>query len=214
MMPQVSGATTLRIKAGGNANDTAAGSGAREITLEGLDETGAYVTETLATAGASASSATTVTFMRLFRLFVSASGTYATTATGSHAADIDVENGAGGTDWAVITVSNFPFSQSEIGVYSVPLGKTAYIKQIGIEIDSTKTPDILLFGREDILDTTAPYPALRVVQSFVGLTGSMNTNYDVPLGPFPALSDIGFMGIVSTGSAAISVDFTIVLVDD
>ena len=32
------GATTLRIKAGGNTNDAAAGSGARGITLEGLDE--------------------------------------------------------------------------------------------------------------------------------------------------------------------------------
>jgi hypothetical protein len=51
--PQVSGATTLRIKAGGDANDTAAGTGAREITLIGVDETGAEVTETLATAGAS-----------------------------------------------------------------------------------------------------------------------------------------------------------------
>ena len=214
MTPQVSGATTLRVKAGGDANDTAAGSGAREITFEGLDETGAYATEVVATAGASASAVTTTTFMRLFRMFVSSSGTYATATAGSHDSAITIENGSGGTDWAVIPVTGFPFGQSEIGVYSVPLGKTAYIKQIGLEVDSTKTPDVILFHRPNILETAAPYTAMRVIQSFIGVVESMNTNYDVPLGPFPALTDIGFMGTVSTGSAAISVDFTIVLVDD
>ena len=56
--PQVAGATTLRVKAG-DANDTAAGTGAREVTLIGLDETGAEVTEAVATAGAAASATTT-----------------------------------------------------------------------------------------------------------------------------------------------------------
>jgi len=92
-MPQVAGATTLRIKAGGNANDTAAGTGAREVTVVVLDETGAQITETIATAGASASAATTVTAMRLLEAFVSKSGTYATGSVGSHADDIVIENG-------------------------------------------------------------------------------------------------------------------------
>ena len=35
---QPAAATTLRVKAG-NANDTAAGTGAREVTVQGLDET-------------------------------------------------------------------------------------------------------------------------------------------------------------------------------
>lgn len=212
--PQVSGATTLRIKAGGDANDTAAGSGAREIMLFGLDETGAEVTETLATNGASASAVTSATFLRLFRVFVSASGTYATASSGSHADTITIENGSGGTDWAEMEVVGFPFAQSEIGVYSVPLGKTAYISQISIEVDGNKTPDVILFQRQGILETSAPYSAMRVVQNFVGLTGTMNEEYDVPIGPFPALTDVGFMAEVGTGSAAVSVDFTIIVVDD
>ena len=78
--PQGSAATALRIKSGGDANDTAAGSGARSVTLEGLDENFELATEALATAGASASSATSTTFTRLFRAYVTpdtGSGTYA-----------------------------------------------------------------------------------------------------------------------------------------
>ena len=87
---QVGSATTLRVKAG-NTNDTAAGSGAQKVMLEGIDETGAIATEELTTAGTSASTASTTTFIRLYRMYVSESGTYATSAAGSHAADIVIE---------------------------------------------------------------------------------------------------------------------------
>ena len=38
--PQVGSATALRIKAGGNAADTAAGAGARSVRLTGIDASG------------------------------------------------------------------------------------------------------------------------------------------------------------------------------
>lgn len=212
-MPQVSGVTTLRIKAG-NVNDAAAGTGAQEITLEGLDETGAYVTEALVTAGTSASAASSTTFLRLFRAWVSKSNTYATTTASSHAGVVIVENGAGSEDWAIIPNGDYPFGQSEIGFYSVPLGKTAYVKQITIEVDTNKSPDVAMFKREGILKTSGPYDAMRVIQSFIGVEGSMSEEYDVPIGPFPALTDFGFMTKVSAGTAEVSVDFTIVLKDD
>ena len=130
---QVAAATTLRVKAG-NGNDTAAGSGAREITLDGLDETGARVTPALATAGASASDATTETFIRLYRYYVSASGTYSAGITGSHDSNIVIENGAGGTDWATIDSTDIPRGQSEIACYTVPLGKTATISHVHVTV--------------------------------------------------------------------------------
>lgn len=211
--PQTGSATTLRIKAGGNANDTAAGSGAREVTLVGLDETGAEVTEAVATAGASASSATTTTFMRLYRAYVSASGTYATASAGSHSADIDIENGAGGTDWATISATAFPNGQTNIACYSVPLGKTAYVKSIEIFVDATKVPDILFFKRENILETAAPYTAMRLQLVSPGTEGAVPIRLNSPLGPFPALTDIGFMAAVSSGTADVAIDFEIYLVD-
>ena len=212
-MPQVSGATTLRVKAG-NAADTAGGAGAREITLEGLDETGAFATETLATNGVTAGAAGAITFLRLYRAWVSASGTYATTAAGSHVADVVIENSTGGTDWIVISINGFAESQTNTGAYTVPLGSTAYIPTFTVTTDSAKSTSILLFQRENILETAAPYTAMRTVFHTTGVTGTQTLHPETPLGPFPALTDIGFMAELVSGSGAVSVDFEIVLMED
>ena len=210
--PQVSGATTLRVKSGGNSNDTAAGTGARKVMLEGLDETGAEVTEELTLAGTSASSASSTTFLRLFRAWVSESGTYATASAGSHSADIDIENGSGGTDWATIRSTGFPRSQTEIGAYSVPLGYTAYVQSVAVFSDSSKTTNFIFFQRQNILETAAPYTAMREVFKLYDEGGEETLNPRYPLGPFPALTDIGFMAKVDTGSAEVDADFEIILV--
>jgi len=211
--PQPAAATKLRIKAG-DIVDTAAGAGAREVTLIGLDETGAEVTETLATAGTSASALTTATFIRLYRAWVSASGTYASTAAGSHDSAIVIEKGAGSEDWATISVTGFPHSQSEIAIYSVPLGYTAYINNITVTVDSTKTADILAFEREGILDAAAPYSAMRVWLQLKAVSGEEVVNPVVPFGPFPALTDVGFMAKVPSSTGEVDIDFEILLVKD
>lgn len=212
-VPQAASATTLRVKAGGDVNDTAAGSGARQIMLEGLDETATEATETLATAGASASSATTTTFMRLYRFYVSESGTYATATTGSHSGDIVIENGAGGTDWGTISSTGFPRSQSEVGVYSVPTGKTAYILGADIATDSSKTTNLLLFQRTSILDAAAPYDAMRVIIEEAAEGGK--TVYS-PRSPqkIAGPTDVGFMAKVDAGTAEVNVDIELLIVDD
>lgn len=209
--PQVAGATALRVKAGGDAGDTAAGAGARGVTLIGLDETGAYAEETIATAGISASSNTTTTFLRLFRAFVSASGTYATASAGSHVADIVIENSAGTEDWATIKLSNFPLGQSEIGFYTVPLGKRALVQQIVLEVDATKAVDFIFLQRPNILETSDPYSAMRVVQGFSGVEGVFNLQLANPY-IFSALTDIGFMAKGSS-PAEVSCDFEMQILD-
>lgn len=213
--PQVSGATTLRIKAGGDANDTAGGSGAREITIVGLDETGAEVTEILATAGASASSTTTATFLRFYRAWVSESGTYATQSTPSHIDTITIENGSGGTDWGTLDLNGFASAQTYIGAYSIPLGKTGYLLGVKLRLDTTKVVDAIFFKREGILETAAPYSAMRALLELTGLTELGYTWRPKSIGlPIPALTDIGFMAHVSAGTADISIEMEILLVDD
>ena len=211
--PQLGSATTLRIKSGGNANDTAAGSGAREVTFEGIDETGAEVTEAVATAGASASSATTTTFMRLFRAWVSASGTYATATTGSHSADIVIENGAGGTDWATIVLNGFPKAQSEIGAYTIPTGYTGYLLSAHGFVDSTKITNLLYFKRENILETSAPYSAMRIVFEERKESGEFFVDIKAPI-LLGSACDVGFLTKVDTGTAEVDVDFELLLVQN
>lgn len=208
-MPQVSGAAALRVKIG-DTNDTALGSGAREITLEGLDETGAMVTEAIPTAGTSAGAASTATFMRLFRAYVSKSGTYATTAGGSHAADIVIET-TGGTAWATIDESDLALGQTEIGLYTVPLGSTAYVTNMSTSVDSAKLTEFRFFQRRNILETVAPFSALRIIRE---MEGSDEFVPVIPLGPYPALTDIGFLAKAASGTPEADVDFEILLVAD
>jgi len=212
-MPQPAAATTLRIKAGGHANDTAAGTGAQEITLVGLDETGAEVTETLATAGALASGATTATFIRLYRAYVSVSGGYATAAQGSHYDDIVIENGAGTADWLTIDATDYARGQSEVACYTVPSGKkTAYISSIKIKSDSSKVTTAMLMQREGVTDAAAPYSAMREVIQLGGLAGELTLQPETPLGPFPAGTDLIWLAKEAATTGEIDIDFEILLV--
>lgn len=210
--PQVASATKLRVKAG-NAADTAAGNGARKIFIQGLDETGALVSEELTTAGESASANSTNDYLRLFRAYVSESGTYATQSAGSHAAAIVIEDSAGSNDWLTIDVTDYPKGQSEVGVYSIPLGSEAYLVAANIFVDTNKAVDVILFQRQSILQTAAPYEAMREVEYYAGVSGSFDVSPGLPIGPFPELTDIGFMAKASQSSVA-SVDFELILIDN
>jgi len=207
---QVAGALAMRVKAG-NTNDTAAGTGAREVTIQGLDETGALVSEAVATAGTSASSATSTTFIRVFRAWVSASGTYATSAAGSHSADIVIEDSGGAGNWATISAADFPRGQTQIGVYSVPLGWTAYIHDFHLTTSGNKPVDFLMFQRRNILETAAPYSGMRLIQEMRGIQNEYTFEPVNPVGPYPALTDIGFMA-KGASTPDVTVDFEVELV--
>jgi hypothetical protein len=206
--PQAGSATTLRLKAGGNANDTASGSGARQITLVGLDATGDVITETLATAGASASAATTKSFMRLTEAYVSKSGTYASQSAGSQAGNITIENGSGGTDWALIADGTLGKGQAEIGSYTTPLNRSAAVSNITISSDSDKKTNLVMFRRDNILETAAPYSPMTMIMEFPQNAGINEIILDPPLF-FPQLTDFGFLAAVASSTVDVSVSMNI-----
>lgn len=119
-------ASTLRVQAGGNAADTAAGTGAREVNITGLDANYNLVTETLATAGASASSATTNSFLRVQSVNCGAVG-----SGGINAGDITIEAVTGASTQALIPAG---FGQTVQMLYTVPAGKTAYVKGLRLSL--------------------------------------------------------------------------------
>ena len=213
-MPQVAGATKLRVKAG-NTNDTALGSGARSITIQGLDATGALVTEDLPTAGLAAGANSTNTYIRLFRAYIATAGTFSTTTGGAQAADIVIEDAAGSEDWLTISATDFDRGQSQVACYTVPLGKTGYIQSYdaSVDIKAAKPISLLLMQRQNILETAAPYTALRTVEEFDGIEAEMSRIREVPLGPFPALTDLIWLG-KAAATSGVSINFTIMLVDE
>ena len=208
---QPASATTLRVKAG-NTNDTNGGSGAWEIELQGISATGALITETVTLAGTSASTATTQTFIRLIRFFVTKSGTYGTQSAGSHADAIVIENGAGGTDWGTIPLSGLAHGQSQVALYTVPLGYTAYLQNVQIQMEGNKPVDFLFIKRENILDASAPYSPMRVFMELTGMEVPSSIPLNTPI-KFDELTDFGAMAKAST-TAEVSVDMEIILVEN
>ena len=204
----VTSAATVRVKAG-NVNDTAAGSGARAITIEGLSSTGALQTEVLVTAGASASSVSAATYVRVFRIYVApeSAGAYGGVNTGI----IVIENGTGGTDLISIAAGE---GQSTYGAYTIPLGKTGYITHLTVEADGVKPANFRVWVREDILDNTSPYEPARILLHFDGIAGHATERPRTRILKLNELTDIWVEAYGSGAATEVSVDFEIILVDN
>lgn len=200
-------ATSVRIKSGGNSADDASGNGARKVTVEGLDENWADVSETITTNGSSASTGTTATFIRVFRAYVTDVGVY----TASNTGDIVIENAAGGTDLITISADE---GQTQTSEYTVPAGKTAYLTRFTVKIDANKAADVKMFQRRDADDVSAPVTGKRLVYAAFQLIGAESKSLDSYIS-FPAKTDLWWIATTSSGNAAaVAVDYDLILVDN
>ena len=200
-------AIAMRVKSGGNVADTAAGAGAREVTIQGIDSNFAETSEAVATAGASASSATTATFWRVHRAWVSATGTY----TGNNTGDVVIEDSGGGADFITIQAGE---GQTQYTGWTVPTGKIASLTSVHVTVDSNKTANVRCFTRHDIDTVAAPMSAKRLKLYWDGL--EQHFQY-IPKGPelsIPAKGDIWFEAYGDGAVSAVSVDFELLVVED
>lgn len=201
-------AETIRIKAGGDANDTAAGTGCRNILVAGLDASWAEQTDTIVTAGASASSATTNTYIRINDITCVTTGTY-------HSSNTDIITVENTSTNSVMSIMPADEGRQDQAIYSVPAGKTAYIREIEIEVSDSNTATVqgyLVVGADDV---TAPFNSHTIFKHLLDFKGVESETLSVPI-MVPEKSDIYFIGkkITGGGSAQISVEFEIILVDD
>lgn len=197
-----------------SANDTSAGTGAREVTVVGLNSAWTEVTQTVVTNGTTPVALTTP-LLRLYRWYVSQSGTYATETAGSHAGTLTLRVAGAGATWSTFVITPFPIGQSQIGIYTIPIGYTAYLLAKNIFVDSTKTADIYFFQRPNAHDVTAPFTGtMRLFEREVGVTGGFELITPAPKGPFVGPCDVGFMGKVSAGTGECSVEFQLLLIQD
>lgn len=206
--------TALEVVAGSD-NDTANGSGAREVTLTGLGAGWVEVSQSVATSGTSAAAVPT-SLLRLYRWYVSASGTYATQSAGSHASALTVREAGGGQTWSTIDlVGGLGRGQSLIGAFTVPSGKTAWLTALSATVDTSKTVSLFFFQRPAASDVAAPYSgAMRVIRQAYGLSSDWAAVITIPDGPFVGPCDLGVLGQVSLTSAEVAVDFELILVDN
>ena len=167
--------TTLRIKAGGNAADTAAGAGCREITITGLDSTGLVISAALATAGASASAATTASFFRINSIDITAMGTALSTMSTT---DMVIELGTGGGDIATMNRSRWGGFK-----YTVPLGHKAVIKKIKMSSNKAAFDMIVTRYKNSINGGAAPFGQAEVVRNYYTTGDSIVVDAEMILDP-------------------------------
>jgi len=196
-----------------SANDTAAGTGAQQVTITGLNISYDEVDVVVELNGTTAVALGT-DLLRVYRWRVSRTGSYGSQTVGAHDGSLTLRVSGGGDTWATLTNTPFPTGQSQIGCYTLPRNKKAYLLSKNIFVDSTKSADLYFFKRENADDVTTPYTGIiKLVEREVGITGgyALKTISPKYLGVGPM--DVGFMGILSAGTGECSVEFELLIVD-
>ena len=190
---------------GADAQDSAAGTGARTVTVQGLDANYNEIEETLTVDGA----VSTKSFLRVYRAFVASAGSLQTNKD-----NVLVSTGAsgGGTVLADIgiigTGTTFGLGQTQLALYTIPAGKTGYLCNWNVGIgayNDTATATLytrevgngLIFRTRDIMDIPG---------------GLHQRTYTVPFA-LPEKTDIEIRAIATTGTT-VSAAFDIILIDN
>jgi hypothetical protein len=198
--------TTIRIAVSGDPWDVVDGSGAREITVQGIDDSFNEVSETLDTSGAGISANSETLFWRVHRAWVSNVGVYGA----ANQADIDIEDSAGVSDLIRIGSGE---GQSQFCAWTVPINKTAYFLGLHAHVDTNKTADIRVFSRENIDNTGANIASKRLKLYFDGVQGNMDYSPDGPDFVLPAKSDVWVEAYGDGQGSEVSCDFELLVVE-
>ncbi len=198
-----------------DANDTAAGTGAQSIIAEGLDANFTYQSSEIATNGIGVVNFPD-TFTRIFRMKVGDAGSYATQTVPSNLGDLIASTTGGGVLWAKIgKEGTYGLGQSQIGWYTIPKGKTGFLRSKFVTPDVGATDmEVMFFRRDNCNVIAAPFSPMRVIEVEEGIQDPYNHLTDFPKEIFPEYTDVGFMAKVSAATAGISVAFEILLIDN
>lgn len=197
-------ATALQMRVSStNINDTAAGTGARTIVIEGLDGDYNEVTETVTLNGQTFVS-TTASFLRINYMYVATAG-----SSLSAAGDIYVGTGTvtAGVPATVYDIIKFNYNDTISGSYTVPAGHTAYLSQglfsTGQASGSTQVQGRLLASGIDGIRRTAAVTTLN--------NGVADYVFEYPT-PFPEKTTLEATAIGSANNNSVSTMFILVLI--
>lgn len=203
-----------------DANDNPAGAGGHKITIQGLDANFDIQSEEV-TLNGTTPVALVNTYMRVFRGFISESGSYVTTSVPSHTGQITLRNSGAGVTWFIIdtatgvTTSGFGIGQTQIGTYTVPAGFTAYVLTKSFSVESTKTAKIYLFKRNKGDDVTTPFTGtMRLFEQNDGIAELSTIDPKAPIQMIEEKSEVGFFALAASAATSISVEFQLLLVQN
>lgn len=200
-------ALPVRIRAGGNVNDTAVGTGARTVSITGLDASCNVISETVTTAGASASAATAQSFFRVSLARVVTSGTYTNGVNDANIGAIVIETTSG----ASMTTILAGVGQNQAAIYTVPAGKTAYLTRLYCSARTPCSFRVAIRPNADVV--VAPFSAKRLTDEVSNITGGFLYDFRVPL-RLEAKTDVWITCFKETGGTTqVSAAFDLVIVN-
>lgn len=204
-IPWQTGALAVRARAGGNANDTVDGTGARKIKVFGIDDTWNLAEEEIDLAGASASAATTTLFICHNTVLVTAVGSYG----GDNESDIIIETTAG------VAVGKIAAGEgrTQNAFFSVPVGQTAYLTRASAVISSAKAATLNGWYRSSADVTSGDMGASLLWGVRPGIQGGAGASFRSYV-PFPEKTDVWFSAIASGNNTGVQVDFDFTCVFD
>lgn len=123
-----------------SANDAALGTGARTVSVQGLDQNYNEIAETITLTGQTAV-LTTTTFIRVFRAFVLTAGSSGTAAGTIYIGTGTVTAGVPATIYAEIPVGE---NQTLMALWTVPAGYTLYINRATFSAASNNAAQYVL----------------------------------------------------------------------
>jgi len=183
----------VRVAAGGNVNDTAAGTGCREVTAQGLDSSWVALTFTVATNGALASDSSSIKAFRINRAYCSDVGTYG----GTPAGDVTIET----TDGTVLAIVEASSGQTEMSMYTVEAGHALVVESLETSVNSANAANIEWFFRPGANVTAAPFSGARLFHRTPDLTGAWQTELDGTV-VFDQYTDVWVRALRTAGSSA------------
>lgn len=187
-----------------DVNDTSAGTGARTVSIQGLDANYEEQTETITLNGQT--EVTSVgSYIRIFRMSVLTGGSGGTNAGTIYAGTGTVTGGVPANIFAIMSPGE---AQTLMAIYTVPANKTAQLYSFGVSSfgNANAVATARLIVRND-------GGVFRTQDKVLITRGTLIIPHRFPV-PIPEKSDIEVTAVASTGTIDVSAAFEIMLVDN
>ncbi len=196
-------ATVLKISSS-SADDTSDGTGARTITIQGLDANYFEKSETITLNGQTAVN-TSNTYFRIHRMFVETAGSGQENAGTIYAGTGTVTTGVPANKYATIPVG---YNQTMMAIYTIPCDKTAYMTMFYAQPDSQASYQVqMLTGR------ATDSGVLRVRNELHAYQNQAIFNYK-PYLKLTEKTDIQLRAKTGTANVEFAGGFSLIIVDN
>lgn len=198
-------ATIVELTAG--ATDTGGAAGARKVMVQGLDANFNFQEEEITLTGATAADSTKL-FIRVFRMFVTETGTYGGANVGIVNCNVD---GAG----ALLARITAGTGQTEMAIYTIPAGRRAYIMGLHYLVASAQTASVALWQRTNADDVVTPFTgSKRLIFQTLGLAaGRDEVEFFSPI-EIGAKTDIWMSATGGASGTDVIAEFDLVIVEE